>query len=73
MNTKAGIVRRFSRWMPMERPIRKAISTIQRFAWGSSAPSYHLHMAQKTRAVTREDIAYTSPSTAENQKVSEKV
>ena len=43
--------------MPMERPIRKAIRTIQRFAWGSSACSYHLHMAQKTRAVTSDDIA----------------
>ena len=30
-------------------------------------------MSQKTTAVKREDDAYTSPSTAENQKVSEKV
>ena len=72
MNTKAGMVRRFSRCTPMLRPIRKVMSTIQRLAWGSSACSYHLHMAQKTRAVKKEDMAYTSPSTALNQKVSEK-
>ena len=29
-------------------------------------------MAQNTKAVKSEDIAYTSPSTAENQNVSEK-
>ena len=72
MNTKAGMVRRFSRCTPILRPIRKVMSTIQRLAWGSSACSYHLHMAQKTRAVKKEDMAYTSPSTALNQKVSEK-
>ena len=63
---------RFNRWIPIERPISSAISTIQRLACGSSACSYHLVIAQSTRAVTSEDIAYTSPSTAENQKVSEK-
>jgi len=30
-------------------------------------------MAQKTTAVKREEVAYTSASAAENQKVSEKV
>ena len=58
--------------MPIDRPIRRAINTIQRLACGSSAWSYHLVIAQSTRAVTSEDIAYTSPSTAENQNVSEK-
>ena len=56
----------------MDRPIRKDISTIQRLAYGSSATSYQRVIAQKTRAVKSEDMAYTSPSTAENQKVSEK-
>ena len=56
----------------MLRPIRKAMSTIQRSACGVSAVSYHLVMAQKTMAVKRLDMAYTSPSTALNQKVSEK-
>ena len=31
------------------------------------------YIAQKIAAVNRDDIAYTSPSTAENQKESEKV
>ena len=56
----------------MLRPIRKAISTIQRRACGSSARSYQTVISQNTTAVKSDDIAYTSPSTAENQKVSEK-
>ena len=56
----------------MESPIRKEISTIQRLAYGVSACSYHLVIAHTTSAVNNDDIAYTSPSTAENQKVSEK-
>lgn len=31
----------------------------------------HFNMAQKTMAVNKEEVAYTSPSTAENQKESE--
>ena len=58
--------------MPMESPIRKAMRTIQRLAYGESACSYHFVMAQNTMAVNNDDIAYTSPSTAENQNVSEK-
>src|SRR5574344_865014 len=56
----------------MERPIRKEIRIIQRLAVVLSSCSYHLVMAQNTIAVNSEDIAYTSPSTAENQNVSEK-
>ncbi len=48
------------------------MSTIQRLACGSSAVSYQRHMAQKTSAVNSELMAYTSPSTALNQNVSEK-
>ena len=70
MNTRAGIARRLRRWIPIESPIRKLIRTIHLLAYGVSAWSYHLVMHQNTRAVTSEDMAYTSPSTAENQNVS---
>ena len=53
----AGMASRFSRCTPMLRPIRKAISTIQRLAWGSSAWSYQCVIAQNTIAVNSEDIA----------------
>ena len=46
---------------------------IQRLASASSSTSSHLNAAQTTMAVKKEDIAYTSASTAENQKLSEKV
>ena len=46
---------------------------IQRLASASSSTSSHLNAAQTTIAVKKEDIAYTSASTAENQKLSEKV
>ena len=40
---------------------------------GFEKPSSHFNMHQKTKAVNKDDIAYTSPSTAENQNESEKV
>ena len=64
------MARRLRRWMPIESPMRNEIRTIHLFAYGVSACSYHFVIAQNTRAVTRDDIAYTSPSTAENQNVS---
>ena len=66
------MVSRFSRWTPIESPMRKDIRTIHLLAYRVPACSYHLVIAQNTSAVNREDMAYTSPSTAENQKVSEK-
>ena len=72
MNTSIGMASRFSRWIPMDRPIRNEISTIHLLEKRLSSSSYHLVMHQTTRAVNRDDIAYTSPSTAENQNVSEK-
>src|SRR5690606_28835619 len=45
----------------------------QRSAPGASACASHFRIAQNTTAVQREDMAYTSVSTAENQNVSEKV
>ncbi len=69
----AGTVRRFSKCTPMESPIRKAIRISQRRECCSSATVSHLRIAQKLIAVNVADMAYTSPSDAENQKESEKV
>ena len=66
----AGTVSRFSRWTPMATPTNRLIKTSQRSACGSSLCSSHFRMAQNTNAVKNELMAYTSPSTAENQKVS---
>ena len=41
----------------MERPIMKAMSTIQRLECGLSACSYHFVIAQNTIAVNSDDIA----------------
>src|SRR5438105_13577241 len=43
----------------------------QRLACASSFIESHFKIAHTTNAVKREDIAYTSASTAENQKLSE--
>ena len=58
---------------PTERPIKNAIKTNHLFACASPNSFSHLRIDQKTTAVNKEDIAYTSPSTAENQNESEKV
>ena len=39
----------------------------------SLATFSHFSIAQKTIAVNKEEVAYTSPSPAENQKVSENI
>ena len=57
----------------MESPIMYAINISQRSASGSSATASHFRMAQKTMAVKKLDMAYTSASTAENQAESLKV
>ena len=41
----------------MESPMRNEISTIHLFAYGVSAWSYHLVIAQTTSAVKSDDIA----------------
>ena len=46
---------------------------IQRLASASSSTNSHLNAAQTTIAVKKDDMAYTSASTAENQKLSENV
>src|SRR4026207_1148825 len=48
------------------------INRIHRSALGLSATCSHLRIAQNTMAVKKDDIAYTSPSTAENQNESAK-
>jgi hypothetical protein len=53
--------------------MKKAIRTSHLLEYFSSAILSHLRIAQNTNAVKNDDVAYTSPSTAENQNVSEKV
>src|SRR5690606_36072305 len=48
------------------------MKTSHRSLSGSSARTSHFRIAQKTTAVQREERAYTSDSTAENQNESEK-
>lgn len=69
----AGITNKFSKWTPMANPIRYAISTNQRLECFSLATFSHLRIHQKVSVVKKLEEAYTSASTAENQKVSEKV
>ena len=69
----AGTVNKFNRWTPMAIPTNRHTNTSQRKERGSSACSSHFRIAQNTTEVNNDDIAYTSPSTAENQNVSLKV
>jgi hypothetical protein len=41
----------------MDNPIKKAISTSHRLAYGSNATFSHFSIAQKTTAVNSDDIA----------------
>ena len=68
-----GITSKLSKWTPIDIPVKNAISTIHRMELGCSASSSHFKMAQKTAAVNKLLMAYTSPSTAENQNESENV
>ena len=69
----AGMASKLSICTPTDKPIKNAIKTNHLFACAFSNSLSHLRIDQKTTAVNKEDIAYTSPSTAENQKESEKV
>ncbi len=73
ISASAGIATRLSRWTPIDNPIMYAINNIHLFWWDASLVLSHLSIAQNTKAVKNEDIAYTSASTAENQKESVKV
>ena len=57
----------------MDNPIMKKMRMIHLSAPGSSALCSHFSIIQNTSAVKKEESAYTSPSTALNQKESEKV
>ena len=54
--------------IPTDKPVRQAINNNHRLAYSSvSTTDAHFNTAQKAIAVKQLDIAYTSPSTAENQ------
>src|SRR6185312_6681312 len=55
----------------MERPIIYAISSSHLSEPSSSEWASHFNIAQKTKAVKKDDMAYTSASSEENQKESE--
>ena len=66
--TTYGIVRKTSMCIPTDKPVRQAINNNHRLAYSSvSTTDAHFNTAQKAIAVKQLDIAYTSPSTAENQ------
>ena len=56
--------------VPNAKPIKKAMNTIQRSAPISSADFHQRNTAQNDKAVKNELNAYTSDSTALNQKLS---
>src|ERR1043166_2277438 len=64
MSTIAGIQSKQSRCTPIDKPIMKKIKMSHLSAPGSSATRSHFSADQKTIAVKKELIAYTSPSTA---------
>ena len=68
-----GIAKKPMNWTPKVRPTTKEISTSQRSPLGSSRLSVHLSPSQSKRAMIKLADAYTSVSTALNQKLSEKV
>ena len=58
---------------PNDKPTTKLINTNHLFPLGYVISLSHLNPSQNNNAIKKEDIAYTSPSTALNQKLSEKV
>jgi hypothetical protein len=82
MKPMEGITSKPNKWTPIANPNKNKINIIQRNGLVSKANSLcliasvsssHFKIAQKMSAVNRDDIAYTSPSTAENQNESVKV
>ncbi len=71
--TIAGITNKESMCTPNDNPVTKLISTNHLFPLGVSSSLSHFKPSQNKSAIKKEDIAYTSPSTALNQKLSEKV
>ena len=66
----AGIVSKLSKCTPIDSPIRYDIKINHLDELALSDSFSHFIMHQKVTAVKKDDIAYTSPSTAENQKES---
>ena len=58
-------------WIPKVSPTTKEISTIHLFPRGSSKLSVHFKPNHSNKAIMKLAIAYTSVSTALNQKLSE--
>src|SRR5215813_8356496 len=73
MSTIEGIQSKQSRCTPIDKPIKKKMKMSHLSAPGSSATRSHFNADQKTIAVKKELIAYTSPSTALYQNESVKV
>ena len=69
----AGTVSSPIKWTPNDNPIRKAISTNQRSPRGLSMSSSQRNPNQNMAEVISIAMAYTSASTALNQKLSENV
>ena len=65
-----GMHNKASNCTPMPNPSRKQMRMSQRVLCASCATFSHFRMAQNVSAVKRDDIEYTSASTALNQKVS---
>ena len=70
MRATKNMANKLSKWTPIARPNMYAIRTNQRSLYGLSWYSDHFNASQTTIAVNNIDIAYTSASTALNQKVS---
>ena len=60
-------------WTPKDRPTMKLIRISHLFPRGVSISLSHFNPNQNSIAIKKDDMAYTSPSTALNQKLSEKV
>ncbi len=68
----AGNVSKLSRCTPIDKPAEYTANNTQRSDCGVSGRWYHFTMAHSVSAVKKVDMAYTSPSTAENQMEVEK-
>ncbi len=71
--TIGGITNKERICTPKDIPTTKLISNNQRLPCGVSISASQRKPNQNNKAVNSIDIAYTSASTAENQKLSEKV
>ena len=71
--TIAGITSNDNMWTPKDNPTTKLINNNHLFPLGKCISFSHFNPSQNKIAIKKDDIAYTSPSTALNQKLSENV